>query len=151
MDPAPQKYGKAAQDTEPPDDSPKLDAAGKKYIQGVTGSFIFYGRAVDPTISHALSEIASEQSEPTEKTMDKAKKFMDYMWTHPDAVICYYASDMILQVHSDASYLTAPKARSRVGGHCFLGKVPLNGEPIFLNGAIHTEASISKYVAASAA
>ena len=151
LDPAPRRYGKEAQDTTPPDESPKLDAAGKKYIQGVTGSFIFYGRAVDPTIAHALSEIASEQAEPTEQTLMKTKKFMDYMWTHPDAVICYYASDMILQVHSDASYLTAPRARSRVGGHFFLGMLPVAGQPIFLNGAIHVEAGILKHVAASAA
>jgi hypothetical protein len=38
------------------------------------------------------------------------------MWTHPDAIIRYHASDMILNVHSDASYLSAPKAHSQAGG-----------------------------------
>ena len=34
----------------------------------------------------------------------------------------FYASDMILNIHSDASYLSVKDARSRAGGHFFLGK-----------------------------
>ena len=73
------------------------------------------------------------------------------MATHPDAIIRYYPSDMVLNVHSDASYLTAPKARSRAGGHFFLGSIPKDGCPIRLNGAILTQCAILKCVAASAA
>ena len=43
------------------------------------------------------------------------------MATNPDAVICFYASDMILNVYSDASYQTASRMRSRAGGY-FSGK-----------------------------
>ena len=70
---------------------------------------------------------------------------------HPDAIIRYYASDMILNIHSDASYLTAPKARSRAGGHYFLGLIPQDRKPIFLNGPIHLLCAIQKFVASSAA
>ncbi len=73
------------------------------------------------------------------------------MWTHPDAIIRYRASDMILNVHSDASYLSAPKSCSRAGGYFFLGSLPHNGDPIKLNGAIHITCTILKLVAASAA
>jgi hypothetical protein len=73
------------------------------------------------------------------------------MWAHPDAIIQYRASDMILKVHSDASYLSAPKARSQAGGYFFLGSLPYNGDPIRLNGAIHITCTILKLVAASAA
>jgi hypothetical protein len=31
---------------------------------------------------------------------------VDYLATHPDATIRYHASDMILNIHSDASYLS---------------------------------------------
>ena len=103
------------------------------------------------TILTALSEIASQQAAPTEKTMQRVNTFLNYMATHPDAIIRYYASDMILNVHSDASYLTAPKARSRAGGHFFLGSLPKDGCPIRLNGAILTQCAILKCVAASAA
>jgi hypothetical protein len=73
------------------------------------------------------------------------------MWTHPDAIIWHRASDMILNVHSDASYLSAPKAHSRAGGYFFLGSIPQDGDPIKLNGAIHITYTILKLVAASAA
>jgi hypothetical protein len=73
------------------------------------------------------------------------------MWTHPDAIIRYHASDMILNVHSDASYLSTPKARSQAGGYFFLSSLPRNGDPIRLNGAIHITCTILKLVAALAA
>jgi hypothetical protein len=73
------------------------------------------------------------------------------MWTHPDTIIQYRASDMILNIHSDASYLSAPKPHSCVGGYCFLGSIPHNGDPIKLNRAIHIICAILKLVTASAA
>ena len=144
-------YGKAAQDLPPPDTSKPLNEKDKKRVQVVVGIFLYYARAVDMMILCALSEIASQQSAPTEKTMERVNTFLDYMATHPDAIIRYYPSDMVLNVHSDASYLTAPKARSRAGGHFFLGSLPKDGCPIMLNGAILTQCAILKCVAASAA
>jgi hypothetical protein len=58
---------------------------------------------------------------------------------------------MILNVHSDASYLSAPKARSQAGGYFFQGSLPHDGDPIRLNGAIYITCTILKLVAASAA
>jgi hypothetical protein len=68
----------------------------------------------------ALSAIAAEQSAPTEETLAHVNQFLDYMWMHPDAKIRYRASDMILNVQSDASYLSAPKACSHASGYFFL-------------------------------
>ena len=48
-------------------------------------------------------------------------------------------------------FILAPKARSRAGGHFFLGSIPKDGCPIRLNGAIVTQCPILKRVAASAA
>eukprot|EP00804_Cyclotella_cryptica_P007873 CCRYP_001437-RA/>CCRYP_001437-RA protein AED:0.37 eAED:0.37 QI:0/0/0/1/0/0/2/0/154 len=76
-----------------------------KHIQQIVGSIPYYSRATDPAISHALSEFATQQSHTTENTLKRCNHFLDYMATHPDARICYYASDMVLNVHSDASYL----------------------------------------------
>jgi hypothetical protein len=73
------------------------------------------------------------------------------MWTHLDAKICYRVSDMILNVHSDASYLSAPHTCSRAGGYFFLGSLPVDSDPIKLNRAIHITCTILKLVAASAA
>jgi hypothetical protein len=41
---------------------------------------------------------------------------LDYLATHLDATIRYHASNMILNIHSDASYLSVSNARSRLGG-----------------------------------
>ena len=57
---------------------------------------------------------------------------------------------MILNIHSDASYLSTPKARSRAGGYFFLRSIPQDAEPIIINGAIHVTCTILKLVAASA-
>ena len=58
---------------------------------------------------------------------------------------------MILQIHSDASYANEPDARSTAGGHYFLGQLPVDGQPIWLNVAIYTLCTILKHKAASAA
>ena len=83
--------------------------------------------------------------------MQLVEQLLDYMHTNPDAVIRFRASDMILNLHSDANYLSAACGRSRAGGYFFLGSLPQNGKPIFLNGNIKITFEIIKIVAASAA
>ena len=58
---------------------------------------------------------------------------------------------MCLHIHSDASYLTASKGRSRYGGHFFLGNTPDKHHPQLHNGAILAAVGILKNVMASAA
>ena len=70
---------------------------------------------------------------------------------HPTAIVRLYTSDMILQVHSYTSYLTAPKTQSRTGGNFFLGSIPVDGKYIISNGHIHSLSAILKHVASSAA
>ena len=134
-----------------PDTSPLLGPKDTKYIQSVTGSFLYYGRALDNTILPALNEIASEQSKPTQKTMDKAQQLMDYVATYPDTYIRFYASDMILNIDSDAAYLVAPKSRSRVAGYFHLASIPKIHEHPKLNGAVLVECKTLRHVVSSAA
>ena len=148
--PNPITYGKDNQAPTPVDDSPLLDVASKKRIQQIVGSFLFYAQAVNATILMALSDIASQLAEPTQKNKQQVDQFLDYMWTHPHAKIWYRASDMILNLHSDASYLSAPKACSRARGYFFLGRISVIGDPIKLNGAIHNTCTILKLVMPSA-
>ena len=58
---------------------------------------------------------------------------------------------MVLNVHSDASYLSETRAQSRVGGYYLLGSNPKENEPIQLNGNVYTLSTILKFVVASAA
>jgi hypothetical protein len=96
-----------------------------------------------------LNDIATEQTKVTEKTQAAKNKMLDYLETHPDATIRYHASDMILHIHSDASYLSVSNARSRLGGLFFLcNKSP---EQDTINGSILNVAAVIKNVVASAA
>mgnify|MGYP006183795327 CR=1 FL=1 len=98
-----------------------------------------------------LSAIAHEQTKATENTNLFINQMLDYCATHPNAKICFRTLDMVLNIHSDASYLNAPKAQSHIGGHYFLGWIPRDNIPTKLNGAIHVISTILKFVAASAA
>ena len=137
------------------DKSTPLDKINTKLVQSISGAFLYYGRAVDPTILPALTDIASSQSSPTEHTLNACKMLMDYLWTYPDAVIRFNKSDMILYVDSDAAYLVLPKARSRAGGHFYLGQQPpsLPHKPIttFSNGPVLTICKGLRHVVSSAA
>jgi hypothetical protein len=73
---------------------------------------------------------------------------LDYVATHPDAIVSYAKSNMILGVHSDASYLSEPNARSRAGGHFFLSDGTDDAPP---NGAILNTSQIIRSVMSSAA
>ena len=83
--------------------------------------------------------------------MKKVNNFLEYMACNPDALAQFYTSDMVLNRHSDANYLAATRGRGRAGNYFFLGSVLKDGCPIFLNGAILTNCTILKLVAASAA
>ena len=96
----------------------------------------------------ALGSIATQQANPTENTMKKVKQFLNYAATHPDVIVTYRASDMVIAVHSDASYLSESKARNRAGGHFFMSED--DDEPRN-NGAVLTVAQIIKAVMTSAA
>jgi hypothetical protein len=96
-----------------------------------------------------LNDIAAEQTTSMENTKTAAGQLLDYLATHPDAKIRFHASDMILHIHSDASYLSVSKAISRLEGLFYLGYNPPNEN--ILNGSILNVASLIKNVVASAA
>eukprot|EP00957_Ditylum_brightwellii_P097159 7399885-Ditylum_brightwellii.AAC.1 len=105
-------------------DRPELNKQEKTRIQQVLGILLFYARAVDPIMLMALNAIAAEQEHPTSKTAAAMVQLLNYCATHPEATIQYHASGMVLHIHSDASYLSAPRAHSRAGGHFFLSNRP---------------------------
>jgi hypothetical protein len=68
----------------------------------------------------ALGTLASAQTKGTKATKKAAAQLLDYSFTHPDAKVRYHSSGMVLSIHSDASYHSEAKARSRVAGHFIL-------------------------------
>ena len=54
-----------------PDSAPFLSHTETNYIQYVTGSHLYYGRAIDHTILPVLNAISIEQVHPTQNTKQK--------------------------------------------------------------------------------
>jgi hypothetical protein len=94
-----------------------VDSKDTKRIQEVLGALLYYARAVDCTMIPAIGSIATQQANATKATMKAITQLLNYCATHPDAVVPYYASDMVLYIESDASYLSETKARSRAAGY----------------------------------
>jgi hypothetical protein len=113
-------YGAKQQYANEASTSPPLDRKGKKFIQQVCGKFQFLGHTVNRTLLYPISAIASQSASPTQDMLSHTLQLLDYLATQEDAVITYHASDMILAAHSNASYLSKPKSRSRDGSHFFL-------------------------------
>jgi hypothetical protein len=115
----------------------------QKRLQHVVGVFLYYARAIGSTMLVALGTLASAQTTVTFKTEKSTLKFLDYAKTNQNAKVRYEASDMILNIHSAASYLSKTKARSRAGGICFMS-TPLNKDNPHpkLNGAIQVNSKI---------
>ncbi len=104
--PAPKQFGSEAQAPLPPDESPSLDDKGIKLIQQIVGSILYYAHAVDMTVLAALSTIAIKQTKATQKTMNRSIQLLDYLASNQDAKVRFHASDMVMNIHSDASYLS---------------------------------------------
>ena len=144
-------FGRHIQHGKPSDSSSHLPAKDMKTIQSIVGALLYYTRAVDPSMYPALNEISTTQAHPTENTLQKCNHLLDYVSTHPNATIRYHASDMVLNVDSDAAYLVLPRARSRLAGHFFLSSPGSLSRIAFPNGPVLTECKTIWHVVSSAA
>ena len=140
-------YGKNKQFPQPIDISALLDKEGIKYVQRTVGSFLYYTIAIDNTILPALNETALSQAKPTQNTLGKMQMLLDYLNTYLDAKIRFLASDMNLHVDSDAVYLVAPNAKSRISGFYYMSDIP---KPK-LNGPVLDECKLLKHIVTSTA
>ena len=133
----------------PPDSSPPLDKTLKTRVQSIIGSLLYYARAIDCTLLPALNALSTQQATPTTNTLKLCHRLLDYSATYPNVTLRYHANDMVLQIHSDAAYLVAPKARSRIAGHFSLGSTtPSSPTP---SGPILIECRTLRHVVASSA
>ncbi len=141
-------YGAPCQYAEAHDTLDPLSKEEKTHVQEVIGTFLYYARCMDALMLLALGTLATQQASPTKNTMKKIKQFLDFAATHPDAVITYHASNMVLAGHSNALYLSESNARSRAGWHFFMSK---NVETPPNNSAVFTTLQIIKAVMSLAA
>jgi len=100
--------------------------------------------------------LATQQAQSMQATMEALTQLLNYCATHPNAGICYHASDMVLWAHSNASYLSAPKGSSHTAGYYFLSScqhsAPTASDPAPPdNDPVHVLCQIMCQVLASAA
>jgi len=140
------------------DTTEPLTPAALTRLQEIIGTLLYYARAVDSSLLVALGTLASAQTKGTKATAKAATQLLNYCATHPDAKVRFHASGMTLSIHSDASYLSEDKARSRAAGHFILTdplpdptKAPKPTEPTQpRNGAILILSTIMPMVLSSA-
>ena len=117
--------------------------------------FIYYGMALDLTMLVALGTLATQQSKPTKSLWNYITWFLNYAAYQPDAKICFSASDMILHIARNGSYLSESKSRSRVGGIFYLSsKLPQHNQAPDcnhpFNAPFHVVSKILKMITISA-
>ncbi len=150
--PMPKQYdGSEAQCPLPPGKSLLLSDKDIEHVQWVIRSILYYARTVNLTVLMALSTIASKQAKGTENTVLKTKQLLDYLAMHPNVTVRFHASDVMLNIHSDESYLSEANAHSRACGHFFMGWKPDPTGSIKLNIAFFILCVILRFVIASAA
>ena len=81
--------------------------------------------------------------------MIKCKRLLDYVATFSQVFLRYNASNMILNIDSDAAYLVAPEAKSRIAGYFHLNNSTTK-EPVH-TGALLVECKTLRHVIASSA
>ena len=102
-----------------------------KSVQEIVGTLLYYTRVVDSTLACEFYSIATKIHDETQAVVEACHQILDYVATHLNVTIQYIASDMILLVHSNMSYLSEQNSKSQVGGHYYLSSTddnkPANG------------------------
>ena len=101
----------------------------------------------------ALNKIAASQYKQTIHTNIATDMLLDYAQTYHNAKVCYHASDMILNVESDATYLFMPGYHSCIDGYYYLSDHttnPTNHSDVNTNGLILAECNTLKVLVVSA-
>jgi len=118
----PPNYGAKSQTLKPDSTGAALlTPAQILYVQEVVGVFLYYSRAVDPLMITAINKIGSRQAGADVTILPDIERFFQYALRWSNNVMRIHASNMILNVHSDASYLSETKARSRAGAFMCMG------------------------------
>lgn len=97
----------------------------------------------------ALGTLSVAQVHGIEATAKALCQLLDYCATHPDATIQYTTSNMIIYIHSSASYKSEFKSCSHMGGIFLSDQItnptkPPTKQPT-QNGAIQTASCILKW------
>ena len=99
------------------DTSPFLDKISIKQVQNIVFSFLLYSQGTDLTILKASNTLVTQYNKPIALTDKKIKHLIFYFATHLEAKIKFFASDILLQIYSDAFFMNGIRARITAGGN----------------------------------
>ena len=101
----------------PTDNTVPLTNEQIKHVQDIIGTFIWYGRACDPTLAAGLSDTSLRQTKGTTVTLAVCHQFLDYLATHPNIAIRYHASNRILAFGIDVCHLSEVGDKNRTAAY----------------------------------
>ena len=81
---------------------------------------MYFARCFDSTILATLGSIGTNISNGTESVSAMAAHLLNFCANNRNPKVRYYASDMQLCGHTDASYLSVSKARSHAAAYFYL-------------------------------
>jgi hypothetical protein len=132
----PPNYKAVTTQTATADTSPLASPTQQHELQVVIGTLLYYARTVDPSVLTVVHELGSVQSRPTLNDIKKMERLLQYVASHQHHGIRFHASNMQLQIQSDASYLCRPFAKSVLGGFHYLGTTTAINGPFFCTSKV---------------
>jgi hypothetical protein len=126
------------------EDIPPLSPSCITYVQQLGGTPIYYARASYPLLFIPVNVLASEQTKATAETADKIVNLLNYYTTHLESKLRYHASNMILNIRSDASYISERKAKIRASGLFYMGS-NIDTANRLANGAILIISTVAQH------
>jgi hypothetical protein len=112
------------------DNSPSAIPSQAKELQVAIGYLLYYERAVDARLLPATCALSSEQALLASDTMNRPDRLLGYAAAHPNGQKIFLASEMVLRLMSNVSYLSRPRAGSVTASFHYLvdhsNQAPLN-------------------------
>ena len=130
------------------DKSERLSDPMIKTLQEKIGVLRYLASALRLDIDVYTSKAASRQVNPTKRLMKDVDRIYAYLKKYPNLGVRFYASDMQIMAHTDASFDSEQGSRSRSGAYIHCGRI---NEPNFINGPIEVSSKIQKTISVSAA
>ena len=102
------------------DTAQPLNQQETTHIQQIVGCLLYYVCALDNNFRVVLNTIRQTLAKPATTTNKLCDHLLKYCATKPNEELHYYTSDMIIKIHSEASFLVIPPRKcSKCEVHIF--------------------------------
>ena len=142
----PPHYGSSQPQQPTHDSSPPASTVQKKELEIAIGYLLYYGRCVDGRVLPATCALSSSQTRATVRTVADLDRLLGFVSVHRNGSKVFRPSTMTLDVLTDASYLSRPRAISVGGSFHHLSRT---GDPTFVNAPISVHSTAIPVVCSS--